>query len=241
VPFAAPFFHEHDLVVVFVPAIVLVLRASPAALPIAMTGALFAATDWLGLAQRPDGQNTASFFSHGDTLEAAESGVLFGTPDEVAANPDSVTGAYLSGRRSIPIPTRRPIDAARTVRQDGRVVPVLELRTMGPGVSMESRPNSHASLIPHSCVAACNALIAPVLRERLEHAGGLRLGERGDQMSAEAESSHVDQVAYSSILEAMGYASNRQERPNNERDETQRYALREEGPEYLSFVRATTT
>ncbi len=54
VPFAAPFFHEHDLVVVFVPAIVLVLRASPAALPIAMTGALFAATDWLGLAQRPD-------------------------------------------------------------------------------------------------------------------------------------------------------------------------------------------
>jgi len=42
-----------------------------------------------------------------------------GTPDEVAANPDSVTGAYLSGRRSIPVPARRPIDADRVVRVVG--------------------------------------------------------------------------------------------------------------------------
>ncbi|HTE84448.1 MAG TPA: LLM class flavin-dependent oxidoreductase [Dehalococcoidia bacterium] len=37
------------------------------------------------LAQRPDGQNRASFFSHGDTLEAAEAGALYGTADEVCA------------------------------------------------------------------------------------------------------------------------------------------------------------
>ena len=40
---------------------------------------------------------------HGGNVVAA------GTPAEVAANPDSLTGAYLSGRRVIPVPeTRRP-------------------------------------------------------------------------------------------------------------------------------------
>ncbi len=45
--------------------------------------------------------------------------VAQGTPNEVAANPASLTGDYLSGRRSIAVPTRRrPIDKARmlTVR-----------------------------------------------------------------------------------------------------------------------------
>jgi alkanesulfonate monooxygenase SsuD/methylene tetrahydromethanopterin reductase-like flavin-dependent oxidoreductase (luciferase family) len=37
------------------------------------------------LAQRPDGRNTASMMSYADTLEAAEAGALYGTPDEVAA------------------------------------------------------------------------------------------------------------------------------------------------------------
>ena len=36
------------------------------------------------LAQRPDGQNTASMMSYADTLEAAEAGALYGTPDEIA-------------------------------------------------------------------------------------------------------------------------------------------------------------
>ena len=54
VPFAVPFFHEHDLAIVFVPAAILVLRASPVGLPIALGGALFSATNWLGLAQSPD-------------------------------------------------------------------------------------------------------------------------------------------------------------------------------------------
>jgi alkanesulfonate monooxygenase SsuD/methylene tetrahydromethanopterin reductase-like flavin-dependent oxidoreductase (luciferase family) len=37
------------------------------------------------LAQRPDGRNTASMMSYADTLEAAEAGALYGTPDEIAA------------------------------------------------------------------------------------------------------------------------------------------------------------
>ncbi len=54
-PFAVPFFHEHDLLVVFAPAIVFCGRANSRWWPLAAVGALLAATDWLGLAQRPDG------------------------------------------------------------------------------------------------------------------------------------------------------------------------------------------
>ncbi|TCH97346.1 excinuclease ABC subunit UvrA [Roseococcus sp. SYP-B2431] len=43
-----------------------------------------------------------------------------GTPDEVAADPDSLTGAYLSGRREIPMPeARRTFDRKRMLRVVG--------------------------------------------------------------------------------------------------------------------------
>ena len=43
-----------------------------------------------------------------------------GTPAEVAAHPDSLTGAYLSGRRRIEVPkTRRKVDAKRRLRLIG--------------------------------------------------------------------------------------------------------------------------
>jgi excinuclease ABC subunit A len=43
-----------------------------------------------------------------------------GTPEEVAANPASLTGDYLSGRKRIEVPTRRrPISAERTIRVVG--------------------------------------------------------------------------------------------------------------------------
>jgi excinuclease ABC subunit A len=46
--------------------------------------------------------------------------VAQGTPAEVAAHPDSLTGAYLSGRRSIPIPAkRRTPDPNRLLRIEG--------------------------------------------------------------------------------------------------------------------------
>ncbi len=50
-----PFFHEHDLLVTFVPAAYYASRCSIKLWPLAATGALLCATDWLGLAQRPDG------------------------------------------------------------------------------------------------------------------------------------------------------------------------------------------
>jgi excinuclease ABC subunit A len=46
--------------------------------------------------------------------------VAQGTPEEVAANPASLTGDYLSGRRSIPVPAmRRPVQPGRAVRVIG--------------------------------------------------------------------------------------------------------------------------
>jgi hypothetical protein len=54
-PFAAPFFHEHDLLVLFPAAIVLSLRAEQRLWPLAAAGALLCGTDWLGLTQRPQG------------------------------------------------------------------------------------------------------------------------------------------------------------------------------------------
>ena len=54
-PLALPFFHEHDLLIVFVPAILYALRTEGAWWFVGAFGACFAATDWLGLAQRPDG------------------------------------------------------------------------------------------------------------------------------------------------------------------------------------------
>ena len=41
--------------------------------------------------------------------------VANGTPEEVIANPDSLTGEYLSGRREIAIPKRRPIGDKRLI------------------------------------------------------------------------------------------------------------------------------
>jgi hypothetical protein len=55
VPLAMPFVHEHTLLIAFVPAVTYAVRADARAAPLALAGALLAGTDWLGLAQRPDG------------------------------------------------------------------------------------------------------------------------------------------------------------------------------------------
>jgi alkanesulfonate monooxygenase SsuD/methylene tetrahydromethanopterin reductase-like flavin-dependent oxidoreductase (luciferase family) len=45
------------------------------------------------LAQRPDGQNRASFFSFADTLDAAAAGALYGTPDAICAKVEALRAA----------------------------------------------------------------------------------------------------------------------------------------------------
>lgn len=51
-PLAMPFFHEHDLAIVLLPALFVALRERSAIVPAAF---LLCSIDWLGLAQRPDG------------------------------------------------------------------------------------------------------------------------------------------------------------------------------------------
>lgn len=51
-PLSMPFFHEHDLVIVVFPAMLMALRCSG---PLALAGFFTCSVDWLGLAQRPDG------------------------------------------------------------------------------------------------------------------------------------------------------------------------------------------
>jgi excinuclease ABC subunit A len=45
--------------------------------------------------------------------------VAFGTPVEVAANPASLTGLYLSGKKSIPLPAHRRRDTTASIRLEG--------------------------------------------------------------------------------------------------------------------------
>ncbi|HKU80983.1 MAG TPA: glycosyltransferase 87 family protein [Candidatus Tumulicola sp.] len=54
-PFAAGFFHEHDLAAAYVAAAWCALRSHGQVRAIALAATLFTAVDWLGLAQRPTG------------------------------------------------------------------------------------------------------------------------------------------------------------------------------------------
>lgn len=51
-PLAMPFFHEHDLVLLLLPALLIAVRSTS---PLAAAAFLLCSIDWLGLAQRPDG------------------------------------------------------------------------------------------------------------------------------------------------------------------------------------------
>jgi hypothetical protein len=62
-PFALPFFHEHDFVTVLLAVVLCALLAEHRTWSIAATGALFAGIDWLGLAQRPQGFAQASLLA----------------------------------------------------------------------------------------------------------------------------------------------------------------------------------
>jgi excinuclease ABC subunit A len=52
--------------------------------------------------------------------------VAQGTPEEIAAHPDSITGQYLSGRRAIPIPKKRRPAAANAKRPEEGWISVVE-------------------------------------------------------------------------------------------------------------------
>jgi len=62
-PWGATFFHEHDLLVAFAPAVWCARYASGARRSIGLIATLLVAIDWLGLAQRPDGIAQSAFLA----------------------------------------------------------------------------------------------------------------------------------------------------------------------------------
>lgn len=62
-PFAEPFFHEHDLVIVFFPAVACVVWNKGRLRAVAAFAGVLVAVDWLGIAQRPDGMLQASLLA----------------------------------------------------------------------------------------------------------------------------------------------------------------------------------
>jgi hypothetical protein len=58
-PFVVPFFHEHDFVLMLLPAIVCAIRARTGTLALSAIAATATGIDWLGLAQRPPSEPQA--------------------------------------------------------------------------------------------------------------------------------------------------------------------------------------
>jgi hypothetical protein len=65
-------------------------------------------------------------------------------------------------------------------------------------------------LFGHPCSAGFRSLDTSTLNARIEEAGLARLESRAEQFSADFTFAHPDQVAYSGLMQAMGFASNRE-------------------------------
>ena len=99
-------------------------------------------------------------------------------------------------------------DAGVTRRQDGATVRTLALG--GPGMQAGTAPvTANAHLIPHPCVAPLSKVSGLALVDVVQSLGVARFFGRCDRFAAEMESLAPDQVAYLGLLEALGYASNR--------------------------------
>ena len=98
---------------------------------------------------------------HGGKVVAA------GTPQEVMQNPDSITGAYLSGRESIPVPTERRTGNGHFLRVRGAEQNNLKKLNvdipLGKFVCVTGVSGSGKSSL-------VNGILYPVLAEQLNHA-----------------------------------------------------------------------
>lgn len=93
-------------------------------------------------------------------------------------------------------------DTPFTLRGDGVPVPVLTVDTV-------TKTNQH-SLLAHPCTQGLGRLSTQHLRNEIEHMGRDRFDLLHDRLAAELDSDCADQVIYRNILEALGYASNRE-------------------------------
>jgi hypothetical protein len=96
-----------------------------------------------------------------------------------------------------------------TVRQDAQPIPTLELRTCCVLQPVQPALFQAPSLLPHSCVAAFRRCSTAELRARIIVGGMRRFDERAERFGVDMGILSPDQVVYTSLLEALGYASNR--------------------------------
>lgn len=97
-------------------------------------------------------------------------------------------------------------DGEETRTASGRLVPTLALR--GSVTSTIPIQLGGPGLV-HPCVAAYAALPRDDLTGTVRRAGLDRFRDRAARLAADLETLPPDQVAYTAILEALGYASNR--------------------------------
>lgn len=100
-------------------------------------------------------------------------------------------------------------DEAETKRADGLSIPILALAGCAhvqptPPALGESR------LWPHPCTRSLSRWSSDQLVIRIADLGHRRFDERVDLLVAELDSSPPEQVLYAALLEALGYASNRE-------------------------------
>lgn len=88
----------------------------------------------------------------------------------------------------------------------GRELPTLVLSdAVSQATFQPARP-----LLVHPCVGAFSRLSGAEIEDRIHRAGLLRLQERADHLAAEVSASTSNQAIYSGLLQACGYASNRE-------------------------------
>jgi hypothetical protein len=100
-------------------------------------------------------------------------------------------------------------DVGVTERADGETVPVLALSGCVSDGAIGDFAAPRARLMPHPCVAAFSALSSESLRSTLRDLGLFRFRERAETFSASVTAQGADQAIYTGLLEALGYASNR--------------------------------
>lgn len=100
-------------------------------------------------------------------------------------------------------------DMGETTCSDGKQVPILALDSWSRLQGFPQQQQAAPLLLAHPCVSAFAALSAEMLCERMREAGLMRFRQRAERLAAELSCASPDQVFYTALLEAMGYASNR--------------------------------
>lgn len=100
-------------------------------------------------------------------------------------------------------------DLGVTECHDGSTVPILALGDLVDEEAIAAHHLDSGRLLPHPCVRAYRRLTASSLLEAVRILGVERFHERSARFSSDLLAQPADQVLYTGLLEALGYASNR--------------------------------